>query len=50
MPMVVESSDGVQGPGPGPGPSTDLNTLSGAMTMPNFAVPDPDTDWLFHAA
>lgn len=49
IPMTAETGGSVQGQGAGQGPPTDFNALNGAMTMPNFAVPDPETDWLFHA-
>jgi len=47
LPNVADPVDNGNTQGLGQSPATDLSAVNAAMSMPNFAVPNPDTDWLF---
>ncbi|KAK5192409.1 hypothetical protein LTR96_007033 [Exophiala xenobiotica] len=47
LPMTHEGLENGNGQGMGQGAPTDLGAMNTSM-IPNFAVPNPEADWLFH--
>lgn len=49
MPIAADNVDNGQDGSMNTAGVEDIGGMNGTMTIPNFAQPNPESDWLFHA-